>query len=170
MDGNTDSPDRQALFDEVLLYVLDRTTGRLDIGQKVVLRLFELIDKDWNSAHGEKILCPGQRSRRFGHASNLFTDTVRRLLADGVIKREHRLVGTTLTERLLPLRKPNLAPVPADVLAVVDGVLRRIEGMYGVEILGREPPGSHLPPEPKNPPLYGTAVRREAYRVRHHPE
>ncbi len=170
MDDNTKSPDSQALFDEVLLYVLDRTTGRMDIGQNVVVRLFELIDDDWKSAHGERILFLGQSSRRYGHPSNLFTDTVHRLLADGAIKREPRVVGTALVQRLLPLRKPNLAPILSEVLAVVDGVLKRIEGKYGVEILGREGPGSHLPPEPTNPPLYGTAVRRETYRIKHHPE
>jgi hypothetical protein len=169
MENNSDSPDRQTLFDEVLLYVLDKTNGKRDIGQNVVLKLFEWVDKDWAAGHGERILRPGRRSYCFGHASNVFTDTVRRLIADGAITRERALVGTSIIQRLVALREPNLALVPAEVTAVVDGVLKRIEGKYGAEILGREPPGSHLPPEPKNPPLYGSAVRREAYRVRHHP-
>jgi len=39
MDGNSVSPDRQALFDEVLLYVLEKTSGKLDVTPPVVRTL-----------------------------------------------------------------------------------------------------------------------------------
>jgi hypothetical protein len=170
MDDNSVSAGRQALFDEVLLYVLEKTSGKRDMGHNVVRKLFGWIDKDWASTHGEKLLRPGRSSRCSGHLSNVFTDTVRRLVADGAITREHWHAGTTVIEGLVAQRKPNLALIPADVVAVVDGVLKQIVGMYGLEILGREPWGFHLPREPKNPTLCGSAVRRKAYRVRHHPE
>lgn len=170
MDDNSVSPGRQALFDEVLLYVLEKTSGKRDIGQNVVRKLFEWIDDDWASTHGEKLLRPGRISRCYGHPSNLFTDTVHRLVADGTITREHWHVGTTVIEGLVAQRKPSLALLPAEVLAVADGVLERIVGRYGWEILGHEPCCFRAPREPERPPFYGSAVRREAYRVRHHPE
>jgi len=171
MDDNSVSPGRQALFDEVLLYVLEKTSGKRDIGQNVVRKLFGWIDDDWASTHGEKLLRPGRSSHCYGRPSNVFTDTVHRLVADGTITREHRLLGTTPVQGLVAQRKPNLALIPAEVVAVVDGVLKRIVGRYGLEILGYEPPSFRAPREPERPPFYGSAVRREAYRVRHrHPE
>ena len=170
MDDNSDSSGRQALFDEVLLYVLEKTSGKRDIAQNVVRKLFGWIDQVWASTHGEKLLRPSRSSRCYGRLSNVFTDTVRRLVADGAITREHWHVGTITIEGLVAQRKPNLALIPAEVVAVVDGILKEIVGTYGLEILGREPPSFRAPREPKNPSLYGTAVRREAYRVRHrHP-
>jgi hypothetical protein len=130
MDSNSDSPDRQALFDEVLLYVLDKTSGKLDISPPVVRKLLQFVDRDWHEAHGEYLLRSACGSRYFGPTTKEFTLTLHRMLAEGTVRREQRWVERkTLVYKVYPVRKPNLALVPPDVLKVVDGVLARIAGV-----------------------------------------
>jgi len=68
------------------------------------------------------------------------------------------------------VRTPNLAVVPPELLKVVDGILARTAGTYGAQLIGRRGPGMNPPREPDRPMLYGSAVRRESYRIRRHPD
>jgi hypothetical protein len=171
VESDAEALARQALFAEVLLYLLEKTSGKLDVTPPVVAKLMQYVNRDWHQACGRMLYAAPTGSGCYGPSPIGLGRVLKRMKAEGAIETKWRMVkpGTSMYKAYC-LRRPNLDVVPPELIKIVDCVLERTAGIYGAQLIGRRGPGMNPPRQPDRPMLYGTAVKHESFRIHRDPD
>ena len=166
MDSTPLPSSNQTLFQNVLLYLIARTTGKLDIGSSALRQLAIFVDQEWEATHKEHLFQPYPCRIWLRGFERLFRATIKQLLAGALVKRDLRTYGTRDLHKVVPAQPVDESLLPADVKQVVDQVLVRVAGMCGMQIARYDRwQGPRFHPVSDRIIYVGTAVKQEAYRL-----
>ena len=121
-------------FKQVLLYILNKVGSKPNIGETVIYKLLYFIDFNFYEKYEEQLIGATYLKNRFGPTPIEFKKVV-----DGMI--EHKEIMRVKDEyfmyprtKYLPLKAPDLSPLKANEIKLIDEVLEDLSDMNARQI------------------------------------
>lgn len=113
-------------FKQVLLYLLERTAGKSNVGETVINKLLYFIDFNYYELYEEQLIGATYIKNHHGPTPIELKKVLDKMIEDGSIekiKRKHYDFDQT---RYLPNVKPDLKDIKASEVKVIDDVIERL--------------------------------------------
>ena len=121
-------------FKEVLLYIINKVGGKLNVGEAVINKLLYFIDFDFYEKYEEQLIGATYIKNHFGPTPVEYNEIIKQMIEDKeIIKVKSKYFTYDQTKYLLR-RKPDLSILKATELEVIDKVLDRLSDMNATEI------------------------------------
>lgn len=112
-------------FKQVLLYLLERCSGKPNIGETVLYKLLYFADFNFYELFEEHLTGATYRKLKYGPVPREFSAIVKEMIKDNQLSTvEDEYYGYPQT-RYIPLKKPDLTKLGAAETAVLDSVVER---------------------------------------------
>ncbi len=123
-----------AKFKEVLLYILEKVGSKSNVGEGVVYKLLYFIDFNFYEKYEEQLIGATYQKNHFGPTPIEFKKIIDKMIADKELVQVESSYFSYPQTKYLPLRKPDLAKLKANEIAVIDHVLHRLSDMNASQI------------------------------------
>ncbi len=121
-------------FTEVLLYILNETVGKPNIGKTVIYKLLYFIDFNYYEKYEKQLIGATYRKNRYGPSPVEFKEIIDRMKENEDVEKIDSEYFDFEQKKYLPLRKPDLSILSADELEVIENVLERLSDMNATQI------------------------------------
>jgi len=126
--------ERPDLFEQVILYVLDRVEGKPNIGEAVLHKLFYFIDFDYYEKFEENLMGETYVKNGDGPTSVNLTRILRCMEEEGTIRKTERVYHNYGQQSCLTTGRSNTDLLRARDIEHIDQVLARFSGMSAPEL------------------------------------
>ena len=126
--------ERPDLFEQVILYVLDRVEGKPNIGEAVLHQLFYFIDFDYYEKFEENLMGETYVKNGDGPTSVNLTRILRCMEEEGAIQKTEQVYHNYIQNRYLNTGRSDTDLLRARDIEHIDQVLARFSGMSAAEL------------------------------------
>ena len=121
-------------FIEVLLYLLEKTAGKPNIGETVIYKLVYFIDFNFYEKYEEQLIGATYIRNKFGPTPMEFATIVAKMIKDKEVKKVEDKYFQYDQKKYLPLREPNLDKIKASEIKLIDEVLANLSDKTASDI------------------------------------
>jgi transcriptional regulator with XRE-family HTH domain len=121
-------------FRNVLLYLLERCSGKPNVGETVLYKLLYFADFNYYELYEEHLTGAKYRKLPFGPVPHKLDDVLALMIKEGDIQRVKSTYFKKVQTRFLPLRKPDLTAMKASEMEVLDKVIAQLSDLSAAAI------------------------------------
>ncbi|MDP2820768.1 MAG: DUF4065 domain-containing protein [bacterium] len=121
-------------FKEVLLYVLSKVSGKPNVGESVLNKLFYFIDFDYYEKYEEQLIGATYIKNHYGPTPCELKKIIDEMKKNKEIEEIKSKYFKFNQKKYLPLRNPNLDILSAREIGLIDDVLNRLSDKSASEI------------------------------------
>ena len=125
---------RPDIFEQVILYVLDKVGGKPNVGETVLHKLFYFIDFDYYEKYEENLMGETYVKNSYGPTSVSLVRNLNNMEEKGEIKKTEKEYHNYVQRKYLIARVPKPNTLSARDVEHIDGVLDRLSDMSATEI------------------------------------
>jgi len=112
-------------FKQVLLYILQRTAGKPNVGETVLYKLLYFADFDFYEQFETHLTGAKYRKLPFGPVPQKLGSILEAMIKDGQLQRIHTEYHGFPQKRYIPLEKPDMSELSASELSVIEQVVNQ---------------------------------------------
>ena len=112
-------------FKEVLLYILEKTAGKPNIGMTALYKLLYFIDFDYYEKYDEQLMGLTYIKNHYGPTPREFVQVVEDMKSDGDLEEVKSAYFAYEQRKFLPRKSADLSKMNAQETAMIDSVLSR---------------------------------------------
>ena len=113
-------------FKQVLLYLLERTAGKSNVGETVINKLLYFIDFNYYELYEEQLIGATYLKNHHGPTPIELKKVLDKMIEEGLIEKIKRKHFDFEQTRYLPNSKPDLKDIKASEIKVIDDVIERL--------------------------------------------
>lgn len=121
-------------FKQVLLYVLEKTAGKPNVGMTVLYKLLYFIDFDYFEKYEQQLMGLTYIKNHHGPTPREFVKVVEEMKKTGELEEVKSRYFTYDQRKFLPLRRADLSLLTAQELKMIDSVLGRYADKSATEL------------------------------------
>ena len=121
-------------FKQVLLYMLEKTAGKPNVGMTALYKLLYFIDFDYYEKYDEQLMGLTYIKNHYGPTPREFVKVVEEMKKDGDLEEVKSPYFAYEQKKFLPLKEPNLERLNAQEVSMVDNVLARYGDMTATQL------------------------------------
>lgn len=121
-------------FREVLLYLLEKTAGKHNVGMTVVYKLLYFIDFDYYEKYHEQLMGLRYMRNQFGPTPVMFKALVDQMMEEESLVEVKSKFFTKDQTKFLPLKSANLALLSGQEVSMIDDVIARYGDKTATEL------------------------------------
>ena len=114
-----------AKFKDVLLYVLEKTAGKPNIGMTALYKLLYFVDFDYYEKYDQQLMGLTYIKNHYGPTPREFVKVVEDMKKDGDLEEVKSAYFAYEQKKFLPRRSADLSRMSAQEVAMIDSVLSR---------------------------------------------
>lgn len=128
-------PQRKlAVFKQVLLYMLEKTAGKPNIGMTALYKLLYFVDFDYYEKYGKQLMGLTYIHNHYGPTPREFVKVVEEMKQEGDLEEVKSPYFAYEQKKFLPRRSANLAKLSARETAMIDSVLARYGDLSAAQL------------------------------------
>ncbi len=112
-------------FKQVLLYILEKTAGKPNVGETVLYKLLYFADFDFYEQFETHLTGAEYRKMPYGPVPQKLGNILEAMIEDGVLQRISTEYHGFPQKRYIPLQKPDISELSASELSVIEQVLHK---------------------------------------------
>jgi transcriptional regulator with XRE-family HTH domain len=121
-------------FQQVLLYLLERCSGKPNVGETVLNKLIYFIEFNYYERYEEHLIGATFRKLPFGPVPDGLGQIISEMQKKGLIKIIKTEYHNYHQKRFIPLLKPNLTKITAAEIEVIDHVINQLSDLSAKSI------------------------------------
>jgi len=121
-------------FKQVLLYVLEKTAGKPNIGMTALYKLLYFIDFDYYEKYDEQLMGLTYIKNHYGPTPREFVKVVEEMKEEGDLEEVKSAYFTYEQKKFLPRKSSDLASLSGREISMIDNVLSRYGDMTAKQL------------------------------------
>lgn len=121
-------------FKQILLYVLEKTAGKPNIGMTALYKLLYFMDFDYYEKYDEQLMGLTYIKNHYGPTPREFVKVVEEMKGEGELEEVKSAYFAYEQKKFLPRKSPDLASLSGREIAMVDSVLSRYGDMTAKQL------------------------------------
>lgn len=121
-------------FKQVLLYVLEKTAGKPNIGMTALYKLLYFVDFDYYEKYDEQLMGLTYIKNHYGPTPREFVKVVEEMKQEGVLEEVKSSYFAYEQRKFLPRKSANLASLSGQEKEMIDSVLARYSDKSATEL------------------------------------
>jgi len=121
-------------FKQVLLYILEKTAGKPNVGETVLYKLLYFADFDFYEQFETHLTGAEYRKMPYGPVPQKLGNILEAMIKDGVLQRISTEFHGFPQKRYIPLQKPDISELNASELSVIEQVVHKYAGWSAKKI------------------------------------
>lgn len=119
-------------FREILLYILDKIGGRVNVGESVICKLLYFIDFDYYEKYEEQLIGAAYRKNHHGPTPMAFVEIVSKMQENGEVEQVLHQYYQYRQKKYLARRKADLSILSARELELIDWEIERFQDFNAI--------------------------------------
>lgn len=121
-------------FKEVLLYILEKTAGKPNVGQTVLYKLLYFIDFNYYEKFEEQLTGAKYIRNHYGPTPLAFRDVIKEMKQSGEVGMDCNKYHGKEQTKYIALRRPDLRAINGAEKEVIDDVIQKLSDMNATQI------------------------------------